>query len=436
MIRGWAEGRRRTGLLSHLADPLYRTGYLLTLGTTVTSGLGFVFWLLVAHGYAPAVVGANAAAISAMMFLANVCQLGLPAALVRDLPSAGDRAGGLIVRSYGLSFGVALALGLGAALTSHMWSKNLGFLGRETGWLVGFPLATAFFTIFQAQDWVMTGLEGAHWVPIENSLFSLAKLALLVAIVTLAPFAGPFIAWSVPAALAALLITALIFRRLIPAVRRRPDRREFDVRRFVGLAAANQVALLFTYAVTLLMPVVVATETSTTTSAYFYVPWTIAVAVQVFAVNTSTSLTVEAALDRGQLAKLTRRTLLHTTRVIAPVALAVLIAAPYGLRLFGGGYATHGASLLRLLAVASLPNAVYTVGETLLRIQHRLLSLILTQGGQAVLFLGLSLWLLPRRGLAGVGIAFLTSQLVMAGVLLITTLRPLLIGTARGAEGA
>jgi O-antigen/teichoic acid export membrane protein len=426
MIRGWGAAARRQGLLTHLRDPLYRTGYLLTLGTAVTSLLGFVFWVLVARGYTARVVGANAAAISAMMFLANACQLGLPAVLVRDLPAAGERAGGLIVRSYAVMFVAALALGLGAALSSHLWSHSLGFLGREPEWLIGFPLATAFFTIFQAQDWVMTGLEGARWVPIENSLFSLAKLALLLAVVAIAPFAGPFIAWSVPGVAAALLITGLIFRRLLPAARRRPERLRFDARRFVRMAAANQLALLFTYAVTLLMPVVVAAEKTAATAAYFYVPWTIAVAIQVFAVNTSTSLTVEATLDQAQLARLTRRTLLHTLRFIVPVALVVLTLAPYGLRLFGAGYATHGATLLRLLALASLPNAVYTVGEALLRIQHRPLLLIVSQGGQAVLFFALSLWLLPSRGIDGVGIAFLVSQLAVGGALLVSTMRPLL----------
>lgn len=424
---------QRQRFIDHVSDPLYSTGYLLSAGTGITAVLGFVFWVLAARSYSAHVIGINSAAISAMLFVASVCQLGLPAILVRYLPAAGNRAGWLITRSYALIFASSLILGAGAALSSGLWSTSLRFLGRQPAWLIGFTFATAFYAVFQAQDWVMTGLQAARWVPIENSLFSLGKLVLLVAIVGIAPFAGPFIAWNVPAVCAAVLITALIFRRLIPARRRQPVDAVFDPRRFVALAAANQIALLFTFIVTLLMPVIVAAATNATTAAYFYMPWTIAAAIQVFAVNTSTSLTVEASLDEAQLAELTRRTLIHTLRLIVPLAIVVVIIAPYGLRLYGGQYASHGVTLLRLLACASVPNAVYTVGEALLRIQHRPKLLILTQGGQCVLFLALSLLLLPHHGIDGVGVAFLISQVAGGGALLLTTMRPTLL---RGDPGS
>lgn len=418
---------RRRQFIGHLADPLYRTGYLLTAGTGITAVLGFVFWVLAAHSYPVHVIGVNSAAISAMVFVSSVCQLGLPAVLVRYLPAAGEGAGALIIRCYALIVVVSLIAGTAAALTSGLWSTGLRFLGREPAWLIGFVLATTFYTIFQAQDLVMTGLQAARWVPIENSLFSLAKLVLLVAVAAVAPFAGPFIAWNVPAALAVVLITVLTFRRLLPASRRQPVGAIFDRRRFIALAAANQVALLFSYVVVLLMPVIVADATNATTTAYFFVPWIIATAIQVVAVNTSTSLTVEAALDEARLAQLTRRTLVQTLRVTLPLAVVVAIVAPYGLRVFGVQYASHGTTLLRLLVCGSIPNAAYTVGEALLRIQHRPKLLIFTQAGQCGLFLALSLTLLPTSGIDGVGIAFLVSQLIVGGALLCTTMRPYLV---------
>ena len=80
-------------------------------------------------------------------------------------------------------------------LTSDVWSPTLGFLG-EPDWLVGFTLATAAMTIFTLQDSVLTGLQTARWIPLENSLYAVAKLVLLVALAALLPTAGPFVAWN------------------------------------------------------------------------------------------------------------------------------------------------------------------------------------------------------------------------------------------------
>lgn len=422
-------------LIGHLSDPLYRTGYLLTGGGMISSFLGLGFWVLAARLYPAHVVGRNSASIAAMMFVASVCQLGLPAVFVRDLRASGEKTRGLIVRSYALIFVSALALGAVAALTSGLWSSSLSFLGHRLGWTIGFALASAFFSIFQTQDYVMTGLEAPIWVPIENTLYSLVRLVVLAAIVGVAPAAGPFISWNVPAVAAVLLITGLIFGRLI-AARPRRDSVAFSARRFIRMAAANQLALVFTFVVTLLMPVIVASATNATTSAYFYVPWTIANGIQLFAFSNALSLTGEGAGDPAALAALTRRSLVQSLRITTPLALVALVVAPWGLRLFGAGYAHHGTGLLRLLAVGAIANAVYQIGEALLRIQHRPVALVLTQGGQAAMFLTLSLLLLGSRGIDGVGLAFVVSQVVFAVGLAMTTIRRQLYAPPAAASSA
>jgi O-antigen/teichoic acid export membrane protein len=414
-----AQGR----LARHLSDPLFRTGYLLTAGTGITAILGLIFWVLAARSYAPHVIGVNSAAISAMLFVASVCQLGLPAVLVRDLPKAGGRTRRVIVRSYVFMFVAGLLLGAVAALSSRLWSGSLAFLHRDAEWLIGFSLATAFYVIFLAQDLVMTGLKAPGWVPIENSLFSVAKVLLLLVAVGAAPLAGPFIAWTVPAAIAVVAITVLIFRKLVPSRVDGDPAAPFDMHRFVGMSASNQLALLFTYATTLLMPVIVAAATNASSTAYFYVPWSIAAGLGVFAVNNSLSLTVESALGEPGLMQLARRTLMQTLRMTIPVAIVVVILAPEILHLYGARYAAHGTGLLRLLAVATIPNAFYTIGEALLRIRHQPVALVLTQAGQCLLFLALSLVLIHREGIAGVGLAFIVAQTTVGAGLLFSVMR-------------
>src|ERR687885_2667573 len=90
-------------LLAHVRLPIYRNAYALVLSSATTSGLGVVYWTLAARLYTPEAVGLNAAAISAMMFLAGVSQLNLMSALVRFIPTAGVRTQRLIVSAYLLS---------------------------------------------------------------------------------------------------------------------------------------------------------------------------------------------------------------------------------------------------------------------------------------------------------------------------------------------
>src|SRR5579875_3344848 len=209
LLRGHRSGR----LVAHLSDPLFRTGYLLTLGSGATSVLGLAFWVVAARLFSPHVVGLNSVMISAAVFIGNACQLGLPAVFLRDVPGAGSRVRWLIVRSYLIMFGTGLLVGVGAALTTPLWSKGLRFLGHEPAWVIGFALSCAVYVIFQAQDSLLTAIGVPSWVPIENTVFSLAKLVILVAIAGTFSFAGPFVAWNVPAAGSAVLVTWMLLRR-------------------------------------------------------------------------------------------------------------------------------------------------------------------------------------------------------------------------------
>lgn len=420
---GGASVRRLRG---HLRDPLYRTGYLLMLGGAFVSLFGFFFWTLAARRYSAHVVGLNAAAISAMMIVSGVCQLGLNAVLLRYVPAVGDRARVLVLRSYAATILLSLVLGAAAALTSRVWSPSLHFLADDPGWLVGFTLSTAAWTVFTLQDSVMTGLQAPHWVPIENSLFSAAKVILLLAAASLAPVAGPFIAWNAPVGLAVILITALIFRRLLPASRRSPVGAPVHRRQLVRVAAGNYAAALFSLQVGFLMPVVVADVTNPTTTAYFFAPWMIAGALQLVALNTAASLTVEGALDEAQLGALLRRSAIHTMRLVVPITGVLILAAPVILRVFGARYVHAGVPVLRLLALGTVPNAIVALGLAVARIQHRGGVLVAIQMAECLLLFGLTAILLTSEGIVGVGIAFLASQTAVAIALLASVLRPLI----------
>lgn len=416
-------------LRRHLSDPLYRTGYYLIVGTGITSLLGVGFWALAAHSYSAHVVGLNAAAISAMTLVAEACTLGLSAVLVRYLPVAGTSTRRLVGRSYALTVSLALAFGLLAALTTGIWSPQLDFLSSG-GWLIGFVLATGATTIFTLQDSVLTGLRAAKWIPLENSLYALAKLLLLVLLASSLTGSGPFVAWTAPLALAVVIVNVLIFRRLIPAA---PREGTLDRSKLLSMATGNYAGKLFTLAGNLYMPILVANQVSAADAAYFFVPWMVSLAIELIALNVMTSLTVEAASDMERLRELSRRALRQTLRLVVPVAALAAMVAPWALLIFGQDYADEGATLLRLLALGMVPNAIVTLGISVARIEHRGRIVVAIQGAHCVVVLGLSALLLPSVGIDAVGYVWTASQTVIALVLLATLLRPVLFRPARAA---
>jgi O-antigen/teichoic acid export membrane protein len=414
---------RRGRLRTHLDDRMYRTGYLLILGTGASGVLGVAFWALAARSYDAHVVGVSAASVSAIALIAGVCSLGLSAVLVRYLPVAGASTRPLVVRSYAVTIALALLVGALVALTSDFWSPSLGYLS-EGAWPLGFALATAAMTTFTLQDSVLTGLHGAAWIPIENSLYAAAKLVLLVAVAGLLPFAGPFVAWNVPLLPAIIFVTYLIFRRLIPAM---PKEGSLDRRKVLSMAAGNYGGNLFGLLGNMYLPILVANQTSATEAAYFYVPWMISISVELVALNMTTSLTVEAAIDMPRLRHLTRRALKQSMRLVVPVAALTALAAPLALLVFGREYADEGTTLLRLLALGAIPNVIVALGVGVARIEHRGWIVTAVQGAIFFIVVGLSALLLPSMGIAAVGVAWTGCQFAVAGALLATILRPVLL---------
>ena len=423
---------RRGRLRTHLDDRMYRTGYYLILGTGASGLLGVAFWAAAARSYSAHVVGLSAAAVSAIALVSGICSLGLSAVLVRYLPVAGPSGRPLIVRSYALTIVLSFLVGGAVALSTDLWSPTLGFLG-EGLWPLAFACSTAAMTTFTLQDSVLTGLQAAAWIPLENTLYAVAKLVLLAALAALLPFAGPFVAWNLPLLPAIVLVNYLIFGRLIPKL---PAVGGLERRKVIAMAAGNYGGNLLGLLGNMYLPILVANRTSASQAAYFYVPWMISLSVELVALNMKTSLTVEAALDMPQMRRLSRRALVHSMRLVVPVAALTALLAPVGLLVFGSDYADEGTTLLRLLALGAIPNVIAALGAGVARIEHRGWIVSAIQGFQLVFVVGLSAALLPGVGIAGVGIAWTGCQFLLAAALLATVLRPVLFsGGDRGGFG-
>jgi len=407
--------RRIQGVRSELADPLARNGYSLIANSAITGGLGLVYWLLMARLYPTATLGTAAAAYAAMNLLAGFTAQNFNGALTRFIPQAGLQTRTFITRAYAVSAGASVVVSVLFLLTVSRWDGSYAELGGPvTGVVfVGCVVAWAIFTL---QDSVLVGLRSAFWVFIENGIFGFVKIILLVLLVTAVPrHLGIYVSWMVPAVLAVPLINMLIFRRLVPRHTlltsdfQPPSNRQIG--RFLAGDYSGALCLLATGS---LVPVLVAARIDARQTAYFYVAWVISGMIDMIGINMGMSLTVEGAFDAAALAVNCRKALRKMVSMLLPCAALLALFAPVWLRLFGSAYATHGTTVLELLAIATVPRAVTELYLGALRAQSRTFLVAIVQAARGVLVLGLTLALTGAIGTTGAGVALVVSQAAIA----------------------
>lgn len=415
-------------LLTHMRTPLYRNAYALTFAAATTSGLGMVYWLVAARYYATDVVGLNSAAMAATLLLSGISGLYLDGALIRFVPSAGRTTGRLIAYAYGISAVVTILVTLLFLAGIHVWAPALAFLNTNLLWIAGFAFVNMTTAIFVLQDAALIGLGQTSWIVIKNTAMAVAKVVLLIIFAKSMPQFGIFASWIIPSILLIVPTDAFIFRRLLP--RHWETTKDIvisiipsQVARYV---AANYVAYLFYVLSTAVLPLLVIQQVGSTANAYFYLPWVMANLIPLITSNMSTSLTVEGSRNPAQLGNYARRALVHNMTLLVPTVGVVLVSAPYILRIFGDNYAIEGSWLLRLLALAAIPNIIQAVYNGISRVQQKIVGVVIVQTSNSILSIGLSYIFLQMYGITGVGMARLTSQTVVAVVLVLLYLRPML----------
>ena len=416
--------------VGHVRTPLYFNAYALIASNAITSLLGLVYWSVAANLLTTVSIGLQSAAISMMLFLSGIAQLNLRVALFRLLPEAGRDATKLVWRSFGITLATSLVVGgvvfgVGAAIGAP-WTAIPEL--TAPGGILLLVAGTAAWSIFNLQDGVLAGLRRTGWVPVENTCYAVAKIVALVAVGGLLPAVGIVVSWIVPAiVLVAVVAVVLAVRWLPDHMAAQPDRTlGMERSRLLGFVAADTVGAWFALAATTLLPVLVVAAAGPESGGYFAIAWMVVTALDQVPVNIAASLTVESVHARSDLGPQTRRTVIHMARLLVPMTLLVVVAAPWILRVFGSEYAANATDLLRVGALGLIPLAANALFLAIARVRGEGRLILVTQAAIAVLTLAGSALLLEPMGTLGVALAWLVAQTVVAAFAVPLRLWPLI----------
>jgi hypothetical protein len=164
----------------------------------------------------------------------------------------------------------------------------------------------AAFAIFSLQDSVLIALGRATWLPVENGLFALAKVAVLpIALVAFGKSGhGVLVAWVIPLFATVAIINWLLVRRVLPRLERPAPERGRGVGRGSGLAAFVSLDLIGTILGQLsgaAIPLIVVASLGASENAYFFLPYTLVTTLDLVFLGLSTAVTAEASRDESPL---------------------------------------------------------------------------------------------------------------------------------------
>jgi O-antigen/teichoic acid export membrane protein len=341
-------------VLTLLKDPALRGALALMVSAVAAGGLGLVFWSVTAHHQDASAVGSVSAEVSSITFLAGVGSLNLINVFARFLPEAGWQARRLILVSYG---GSAVA-GLVAATIFLLTPMATGLvLGGGLGRLA-FAACVVLNSIFMIQDGGLVGFGRSTWVPVENILVAMARLALLPATVAFfSPSIGALWSWAVPMAMAVIVVNVLNIGVLAGRqANQQPSLPTFgELGHFVAI---ESVTTAISSAVSAFLPALVTLRLGPKQGGYFYVPWIIATMVSLLLSSLLISMVREAVARPEQVDSTIRRSMRFGLLVIVVGMTICLLLPKLALLSLGPDFAAHGAPLLRWVGLALPATAV------------------------------------------------------------------------------
>lgn len=384
----------------------------LMVSSVATGALGLVYWAVAERFFDTSEVGRASAVISTATMLASVSCLSLGGAYQRFLPLAGRSSTRLIVGGLTLTSTVALLLGTLFLAVNPSNSR----LFTSTTELVLFPLIVVAFAVYALSDPILTGLRLAKAVAVKNIALSVLKIVPVVVLAGTGSALALTGSWTV---LAFVVTAAAVVHMLRTGVRGRentdpqlPPTRE--------LWAFQGVYFTMTLVVTvtpLVLPLIVVAQLGTEQNAYFNLAWTMCSAVGLLRSSVGSAFIVEASAPDADRATLLRRLLKMLGAVALVSAAGLAVGGPLVLYVVSPDYFHAAAGLVVVMAVESLVGTVVILYFLLAQILRRLRLMLAIQVVIVATTLTVTLLLVPRVGLIGVGLGALTAQMVALTVL-------------------
>ncbi len=409
----WAGARSLVKRLR--ADSLLRNSACI-MGANISNALsGYMFWVAAVHIYSPFDIGLASAFISIMLLAAAVSNLGISSTLVQLLPGRSEGKDWSLTLNAGGATGIVMSLLAGIIVVGllPLFSRQFTIIDHEIGYTLTLVFGIPITTLASMLDQTFVAERASVNMLLRNLVVAALKILLMILPVLLLVHLGAlgiFLAGVLATAISLLGGWIFLIPRLGRAYRLTIRGISRQVRSMLSSLAGNHFINLGGLTPVYLLPVFVTILLSPTDNAYYFMADKLDNFFFMVSSVVAVALFAEGSHRYIDLPRKVRSSVLVTGMVLAPSMLLCFFGGRYVLLLFGPDYAQHSLLLLRIDAVAAVPDAITNIYVSMLRVQGRLRFAACLSLGMAALTLVLAWILLPGLGIAGAGWAILIAQ--------------------------
>lgn len=398
----------------YLYDPLRKNAIFLILNTIGISVLGLAFWFLAAKYVSASVIGSASVVISIIALLVSLSSLGLGMGFIRFLPDKEAVSRSKLINSVFILTGIfGLVITAVYIIGVPLWTPKISSI-------LSFPLLMLFLLLFVLMrllsmllNSVFISYRATKYVLFkETVLFNLLKLVLLPFLIFLGAV-GIILSWGIGVAISLTVsITILIVRfRYRPAFSLNLE----PIKRILSFSLGNYVAGFLASLPTFLLPIVFLHRLSSAEAGYFYITWTIGAILFTVVGNVCMALFAEGSHEYRKFSENIRKTVRFLVLIVVPAILAIWFFGDKMLAIVGEDFSREGATLLRYLAISSIPLIVVSIYITIKRVEKRVKEMILIHGIIAGFTLGAAFVLSPEYGILSAGIGWVSGHVAALG---------------------
>jgi len=395
--------------------PLVKNASHLIIGSGIQSGLTFLFWIIAARLFDTTEIGLTTAILSVLGIFAIIAELGFGMGLIRFLPGAGDKENSLINTCFTLSSLFSSLLAIIFIIGLPIWGQSFIPLFSSPIFSFIFIVFSVILTVLPLLMNIFLGKRMTKFIVYCTSISGISRVALLLAIIFFAHSVFGLFFISFLSTFAGIFIgISLFLPKVMPSFRLFPTIHSGLLRDIRNYSAINYVSRLIIQITPLILPLMVVNILGSEMNAYFAMSWTIVAIAQVVPTSLFNSFLAESVNEKKLNKKNFKKVLFLMLELLIPATILLIVLSSFILSIFGSTYSEQGTPLVRILALSIIPWGIIYLFITVERYKKSSLSIIYATLASAVLSIGLSYLLMLHWGLIGLGIGYLTGQIIVA----------------------
>ncbi|HLD10912.1 MAG TPA: oligosaccharide flippase family protein [Candidatus Nanoarchaeia archaeon] len=379
-----------------IKDSLYKNSLYLIINSILISLFGFIFWNITTKLFTMEQVGIATTLISAQSIIGLLASLGFSTSIIRFYSKI-EKKDELINNSIILNTIFSLIVGTIFILGISIFSPKLSITPSQK---IIFILSSSIWTLFSTTNSIFIAQKKSKLVLVKNLIFSITKLILPFTFVTLGAY-GIFNSLNI-ATLLSLTFTLLIIKYK-PKFKLNKE----IIKNTLKFSLSNHLSSVFNTSFGYVTPLIITNLINPETTALFYIPWMIGNILFFIPIAVSQSFLAENSHnDKSNIKKSLKFTYLLTI----PSVVFTIIISKYLLIFFKPEYA-KATLFLQLISISTLFYSYNTIKNASLSIKHKNKQLIISNLIIAITSITLTI-LLINKGLIGIAIAWITSQII------------------------